>query len=91
MVYQETGKAPSDALFLRVPLIKSRQRNQFLSSTKMLVFLKSWAVVADESNISDSTNGFEKVSIEEGITAREFKEPSDEGVATEDNKSTLRN
>ena len=57
----------------------------------MLAILKPRAVVADESNISDLTNGFEKVSIEEGITAREIKEPSDEGVATEDNKLTLRN
>ena len=45
--------------------------------------------MTDESDISDLTNVFEKVSLEEEITDREINDAFDEGVATEDDELTL--
>lgn len=82
--------APSEALFSRVTDIVTKKRNRLHSSTiKMLAILKSRAVVTDESDISDLTNVFEKVSLEEEITDREINDAFDEGVATEDDELAL--
>ncbi|QBM88248.1 hAT family C-terminal dimerization region [Metschnikowia aff. pulcherrima] len=82
--------APSEALFSRVTDIVTKKRNRLHPSTiKMLAILKSRAVVTDESDISDLTNIFEKVSLGEEITSREINDAFDEGVATEDDELTL--
>lgn len=82
--------APYEALFSRVIDFVTKKRNRLHPSTiKMLAILKSRTVVTNESDISDLTNVFEKVSLGEEITVRDINDASDEGVATEDDELTL--